>query len=832
MSGQALDPDEIPEFTGNLDQLDKDVSAIGTDAAALWDAGARIDSTFNSLSAYYKAPEAEKLFATTKPVAAAGDELCDELGTVASALAAYADEVRPLVATLDRLRQEARAFRASVAHDDDWQEDGDKVEENNDRRSQVDATWAAFQAAERDCHAKIVKLVGGDPLTVDDGSHKKGMYGYRAEDLDQAQGLPWGDPVDEETPWYRIDQHAWNFVKGFFVDGVWGTIRGLGTLVGVDGWDAAGQAWKGLGQLLTGIALTVVAPAAYWTADDDQLPTWLRESRRAVKETGKALLAWDEWGKNPARAAGAVTFNVVTTVLTGGAGTAAKTGSIAKAISLAGKAGRVVDPMTYVAKAAGLGLTKVGDVMASLRGVTKGTYVELAGRTYEIVDQPLAREELPAGLSPENSVRMEHAGRVVYLDTRTMVLRNADGTVRQSLDDMAREGSARERAAEAHDGSAGVPEHQPVGVHGGEGGRPPHTGTDGAGGSGRDVQGGHGTGGALPDHGGPSGPDQMQNVPGHGDRSGAAGPPSGGRRPDFMREGAHPYGPRGTLTREQIEDIQVYRANHEPGYFEHYYRKDGTRKSLSLYDESGYTPPQLTRWGDGAPLIRAKDVPEPPAPHFLDDGYIRVGADTVTDRSRLDLLRKAALDRHLAIQWDNLISEWKAETGRAHEMHGTIDTAAQWGEAKGAYRESHTVMGDATEVFGEQTAEYHYIAERYPDFEKQPLLGPKNGNDQFDQVWTHEDGRVVVVEAKSSTGTELGRRTLATGRQVSQGSREYFDDIIRVMRKRGEFELVADIRRAMKEGKLEYVVVKGEKNAGIYSGYQYRRFDISKGTLS
>ncbi|WP_037852161.1 hypothetical protein [Streptomyces sp. NRRL S-340] len=230
------------------------MSAIGTDATALWDAGARIDSTFNSLSAYCKAPEAEKLFATTKPVAAAGDELCDELGTVASALAAYADEVRPLVATLDRLRQEARAFRASVAHDDDWREDGDKVEENNDRRSQVDAAWAAFQAAERDCHAKIVKLVGGDPLTVDDGSHEKGMYGYRAEDLDQAQGLPWGDPVDEETPWYRIDQHAWNFVKGFFVDGVWGTIRGLGTLVGVDGWDTAGQAWKGLGQLLTGIA--------------------------------------------------------------------------------------------------------------------------------------------------------------------------------------------------------------------------------------------------------------------------------------------------------------------------------------------------------------------------------------------------------------------------------------------------------------------------------------------------------------------------------------------------------------------------------------------------
>ncbi|MFC4329738.1 hypothetical protein ACFPC0_18430 [Streptomyces andamanensis] len=826
MSGQAaLDPEEIPEFTGDPEQLDKDVSAIGADAASLWDVGSRIDSAFNSLSAYYKAPEAEKLFATTKPVAAAGDALRGELETVASALAAYADEIRPLVATLDRLRGEARTFRASVAHDDDWQEDGGKVDENNERRRQVDAAWTAFQAAERTCHDKIVRLVGGAPLTVDDGSHQKGMYGYRAEDLDQAQGLPWGDPVDEETPWYRIDQHVWNFAKGFFVDGVWGTVRGLGTLVGVDGWDAAGQAWKGLGQLLTGVALTVVAPAAYWTASDDRLPAWLRDSRRAVKETGKALLAWDEWGKNPARAAGAVTFNVLTTVLTGGAGTAAKTGSVAKAISLAGRAGRLVDPMTYVARTAGVGLTRVGDVLASLRAVTKGTYVELAGRTYRIVDQPLAREELPAGLTPENSVRMEHGGRVVYLDTRTMVVRDADGTVRQSLEDMAREGTAEERAATAHDGTTGTPERRPVGAHAGA-----HGGVHG--GDGARPAGGYGDGLHGGGHGGPLDSGGLGDAHSQGDRSGDAGPPSASRRPDFMREGANPYGPRGSLSREQIQDIQVYRANHESGYFEHYYRKDGTRKSLSLYDESGYTPPQLTRLGDHAPLIRAKDVPEPPAPHFLDEDYIRVGADKVTDRSRLGILRTAALKRHFAIQWDNLVSDWKAETGRAHEVHGTIDTAAQWGEARGAYKESHTAMGDATEAFGEQAAEYHYIAENYPDFEKQTLLGPKNGNDQFDQVWTHEDGRVVVVEAKSSTSTELGRRTLEDGRQVSQGSREYFDDIIRVMRRRGEYETIEALENALSDGKLDYVLVKGEKNAGTYNGFQYRRFDISKGTLS
>ncbi len=105
---------------------------------------------------------------------------------------------------------------------------------------------------------------------------------------------------------------------GLIVDGVWGTIKGLGTLVGFGGWEAMGQAWKGLAQLATGLVISSMpgAGALFWALPDDKLPSWLRDSRTAMKETGKALVAWDEWGKNPARAAGAVTFNVLTTVFT------------------------------------------------------------------------------------------------------------------------------------------------------------------------------------------------------------------------------------------------------------------------------------------------------------------------------------------------------------------------------------------------------------------------------------------------------------------------------------------------------------------------------------
>ncbi|WP_149827467.1 hypothetical protein [Streptomyces tailanensis] len=851
---------EIPEFTGNLEQLELDAADIAFDGMSVGAAGLLIDANFNLLEPFYKAPEADQLFATTAPVAAAGNDLYTELNTVSKALLDYAAEVRPLVNRLNTLREEAAAFERQVAGDDEWVADGDLIEENTNRRNAVNAAWTAFQAAEVACHNKIIALIGGEPLVVDDGTHKDNMYGYRAEDLNMASGLPWGDVVEESNPWYYFHEHAWDFTVGFFVDGVWGTIRGLGTLVGVDGWDAAGQAWTGLGKLLTGIVITAVpvVGAAYWLTPADKLPSWLRDSRTAVVETGKALIAYDQWGKNPSRAAGAVTFNVVTTIFTGGAGGAvagtAKAGAIAKAISFAGKAGRIVDPMTYIAKGIGATAVRISDVMSSLRGITNGTHIRLGEGTYRIADVPNLADDLPAGLTPENSVRMETPeGEVVYLDTTTLVMHNADGTVRESLDSIRHEDTAAQRAEDAarQEEGAGAGARETAGV--GAGTRAGETAAVGGGRGGDGLGGTEGRSGESPGAGrgggsgggyGGAGGDGLDDAGRAGDDSAGAGtdgvrdPDSGvpgwaadDGRPSFMREGGNPYGPHGSLTLEQIEDIQLYRANNEPGYFEHYYRKDGTRRSLDLHDESGFTPPQLTRLGDDAPLIRAKDTPAPPKPHFLDEDYISVGADTVSNAGRLRLLEESAQARHFAIQWDNLVADWKAETGRAHQAQGTPESAGLWGEAKGAYKESHTAMGHAAEALGENAARHHYIAERYTGFTDEPLLGPKSGNDQFDQVWTHEDGRVVVIEAKSSPGTDFGRRTLPGGRQVSQGSREYFFDILAQMEKRGEDQLVDAMEKALKEGKLEYVVVKGEKNAGTYTGYQYRRFDISKGTL-
>ncbi|MEU4124684.1 hypothetical protein [Streptomyces virginiae] len=986
MSGNApVDPAEVPVFTGDLAVLDAKVKLISSGGATVSTKASDVHTSFGGLQAFYQAPEADQLFATTKPVSDLGLKLSSDMCTIAGALGTYSRDAAPVIKKLENLKAEAAAFREKTDKDSKWREDGDLIDENLDRRNEIAEVWAEFQEVERAAYAKIVALVGGKPLRVNDGSNAKDMYGYDAEAMKQSKSLPWGDAVEESIPAWQIWEHAWEFGKGIVVDGIWGTLKGLGGLVGLQGWDVFKQSWTGLAKLGTGLAISTIPGVGplFLAAPDDKLPSWLRDSRTAMKETGKALLAWDQWGSNPSRAAGAVTFNVVTTIFTGGAGGAAsgagKAGAVAKTLSFAGKAGHAIDPMTYIFKGAGAGFSKIGDVMAGLRGMGKvevpninldGAVALPEGAIHlpdgaihlpsgsavpdGAIKLPDGNIKLPEGTTtfPPGTVKLPVDGPPRFMDPDGNIFK-ADGSLDQSVKDApkgrpdAGADVPRTDAPKADTpATARVPERELVGV-GGRGGddairlgsdisdpvhaidnaprgvdatpvRVPEHELAGVGGRGGDhIPGGHAPdnmprndlnnpGGSRPDSPSPTGathpdtpgsgathPDGPGSTAGHGDAPGGPagthpdtpgtgnslpdGPGGTGHpdspstsghhpntpdadaleaaaradraaadaarvdeamqrartRPEFMLDGPNPYGPRGRLSLEQIEEIQVYRANEEPGYLKQYYQKQGHRLRLSVKDESGFTPPQLTRISDNHPWIRAKDAPQAPEPWFLDKDYIPVGRDGVTDTSRLDVLDKAARKRHFAVTWDNIVEKWKNLTGEAHRRFGTAETAAQWGEARGAYKESHTAMGDATEKFGEAAARHHFIAENYPNFKDEPLLGPKNGNDQFDQVWTHEDGRVVVVEAKSSVDTDLGTRTLPPPKPktVSQGSREYFYDILRVMEKRGETELVAAIENAIKENKLDYVVVKGEKNSGRYTGLQYRRFDISKGTL-
>ncbi|WGD42867.1 YwqJ-related putative deaminase [Streptomyces cathayae] len=530
MSTDLIDPQKIPQFTGDLEQLGTDHMLLTGEALAFRQSGSDVHTRFQGLSACYTAPEAEQLFATTAPVAAKADEFADDLEKVAAALSAYETEIQPLVARLKSLKRRAETFRQQIAGDDDWREDDDNVQLNNDLVYDVNATTEAFWLAEITCHDTITALVGGSKLILEDGADKRLVergtrtYGFTAELLNQSEELPWGNIVEKERhglDW--LGHQVWEFGKGFVVDGVWGTIQGLGTLVGFDGWDAAGEAWKGLGKLATGVLITAVpvVGAAYWAMPEDKLPSYLRDSRNAVKETGKALVAWDQWGENPARAGGAVTFNVLTTVFTGGAGAAAKSGAVARTVGALGRTARLVDPMTYLGKAATFGTVKVADLFAGLRGVHAGAYDDvLAGAGRVQPDGSVVRVADDTPVIRDNVVEWPDGTRL-NLDDGSVV--RADGTAapakvelsaadRELLESLARRDPA---PVGAHTGDANV-----AGAAGDSAPGKANNPTTTSGGRAAGSMAHDAMNGSSPSHGTPSG-SAHGGYPSHGD-----GPPS------------------------------------------------------------------------------------------------------------------------------------------------------------------------------------------------------------------------------------------------------------------------------------------------------------------
>ncbi|WP_223774332.1 hypothetical protein [Streptomyces sp. 135] len=373
-----IKPAGIPRFIGDWEQLAKDVSGLRSDAIGIRNGGADVHSRFQMLGAYYTAPEADDLFATTQPVMDEADTFAAHLETVADALDTFAAEARPLAEKLTSLREDAFKFVESVEGDDDWTDDGDKVERNNELWADVIAAKSAFEAAERRAAGKISAIVGGPKYIEDDGSHRATeqtvMYGYDADVLKQAEELPWGSPVSETTAPGDFKGHLKNFLyDGFAVDGAGATLKGLGALVGIGG--SAKEAWGHLGDAAMGTGYYLVTPLD-WVMDQtmfaDEDTETMKRQKAAAREFGKAMVAWDQWEEHPVQAAGTTTFNVLTLgagplgALARGGSVAGKAGLGAKAAGIGAKIGTYADPLSA-------GLTVGGKVVSKLPTVAEVT---------------------------------------------------------------------------------------------------------------------------------------------------------------------------------------------------------------------------------------------------------------------------------------------------------------------------------------------------------------------------------------------------------------------------------------------------------------------------
>ncbi|MEV4878899.1 hypothetical protein [Streptomyces cyaneofuscatus] len=376
-----IDPEKIPTFTGNLETLETHAASLKTTASGIRGTGRDVHTAFQALDPVYDAPEQEELLDSTIPVRVKADEFARKLESVSGALTGFASTARPLVNKMKQLHEDAEKFVADNKDDDDWQEDQGKIDENARLVREVGTTWVAFQGVERDAANKITSLVGGTRFVADDGSHKAGMYGFRESDVKDAKETPWGTADEREytglrAAWEWTKDNVGGGLKGFFVDGVWGTVKGLANMVNVFDWDTFKETWSGIGDVFGGISGYIITPYD-WAMDKMFGPadhTDRDRRKAALRDFGKALVAWDEWGKEPSRAFGVVVFNGLT--LGAGSllklGRSGKLGVGAEAATAVGKAGALVDPMSYLGKAVGLTKLKVGDFMESLKAGQAG----------------------------------------------------------------------------------------------------------------------------------------------------------------------------------------------------------------------------------------------------------------------------------------------------------------------------------------------------------------------------------------------------------------------------------------------------------------------------
>ncbi|MFE7704444.1 hypothetical protein ACFU6I_01265 [Streptomyces sp. NPDC057486] len=513
-----IEPGGIPQYTGDFGQLEKAASSLRTHAAGIRTGGKDVHSRFQATAAYYKAPEADKLFSSTQPVMDTAEEFAGDIEALADVLDTFIFEAKPHADRLGQLKLDAFTFVDSVRGDDNWNQDKGKVDAHQALMDGVAAAREGFQEAERSAANKINAISPGvcrPQWVVDDGTHGPGMYGQDADALNDVKDLPWGSPEGRtyerwSLEWWGHGAKSWAW-DGIAKDSIWGGIDGLGTLAGFHGEQERDQAWDGLRR-------TAVGGYAYGMdlfGQDEHLTGWQRDSKAYAKEFGKQFIAYDMGAEDPARAHAVVSFNLLTL----GAGPLAaasklgKGGTLAKAAGTMAKIGDALDPLGGAFKAAKAlsDLPKVSQVLANVSDHLQ-----------------LPKTKFPDGAFDLNDrYRVDKDGNFVPLDP--------DG--KPNVDPVKREPAAAERGVggpQREREPVGVGGHAPRSNHensgggpiGGDGGTHRGAGSAAPGGAGSTIRatdegapgaGRHGQGaaetGALPD------------APGHG--RGPADPPSG-----------------------------------------------------------------------------------------------------------------------------------------------------------------------------------------------------------------------------------------------------------------------------------------------------------------
>ncbi|WP_433598189.1 hypothetical protein ACQPXH_20735 [Nocardia sp. CA-135953] len=285
-----------------------------------------------------------------------------------------------------------------------------------------------------------------------------------------------------------------------------------------------------------------------------------------------------------------------------------------------------------------------------------------------------------------------------------------------------------------------------------------------------------------------------------------------------------------------IAEYQVWLANNYEGYRTAYYQINGHRLRTEVRDHTGTTPPQLKEVSPGKWAL-ADQIPPPWKPHY---GPFRIEKERSNASPEvLKTLDPLAADRRTAIDADTEANRLKLASRRLQETHPSPENAAAQELNEAAYSAVHTAMGKKSELYGEAVSRVAAVPENFPGGKHVDAPGPANGNHRFDDILRFPDGAYFVIETKGDRGTRLNYRTLPDGTKVYEGTREYFFDILRVMKDGGvSAQIAKELDKAFRLGRVRYLEIRGKsidivgqdgKRIGLYDGYIVREYDLSKG---
>ncbi|GAB1644199.1 hypothetical protein [Krasilnikovia sp. MM14-A1259] len=780
----VIKPEAIPQFTGNVAAIEQHAGALTGVGGQFRDIGADVHSTWQGLSAFYEAPEADQLFAATAPIKTTGDSFGGQVEKVGSALSQYAAAVRPIADRLASLKTDATGFANSVAGDDDWREDEDKVNHNNDLIRQVDAQVAALMAAERAAANQINALYGGTQWTVDDGSGKPNAYGFNAADVPGDADRPWGSSEEVDEPWYVDTWNAvWSGTKGVVVDGLWGTVTGLWGMINVFDWDTFKSSWTGIWTLTGGVFFDPGKTGNAW------------------KELGKSFIAWDEWEKDPARATGLVLFNVLT---------------LPFAWSKVGKAG-------FAGKAASA-VSKVGDVTK----ISKIAELADAGKLAGLLK--LGKIELPtvADLAKQvDGVFKDAFKRDPDLDA---ALRHADDLTTHA-DTAALRGD--DIVSHAHE-PAHVRQPELVGAGGHHGNDFSHAGRAGndigGGGHGLDGGGHHGDGPSshhTSDTGstGGSGHAADNQSSGGGHHGHNAEPPARYRESDLTPSGI----------RDKQYGLELYRDAdgnlHFPG------DREGTIRDANgdLHENGHYASndnPLLNGRGfdtHGAPDLASRRTYTPDGDSPADTAV----RDAVADRNQIVAAREQLWDKHLgpiadklkqhSISIDRTLSEARViklnNEAAAHLSRGELLRLEKYGNE---FAELGTKLNRASEHLGEAGGNLA-VAREFPEYRTISAGdGARGTSNNLDRTLFSADHNSFIAIEEKGVGSPLGGRRVENPADLSapkiksqQMSPEYLRHMLQNDNKLGPVlranpqlrSAIQDVINGTTPGRLRYIHV-------------------------